>query len=123
MLLRTSFLVLCLGLSGAALAQTGSPLNPGPRVTAPAPTKPTAAPTKPAPTTPTPAVPVAQPALVDINSATREELDALPGVGEARAKKIVRKRPYSGKDDLWRRKILPRPVYEAIKDRIVAKQK
>lgn len=115
-MLRACLLFL-LVLSGTAFAQSVSPLNPGPRATTPAPA------IAPAPAPAQPSAPVAQPALVDINSATRAELDALPGVGEARAKKIVRKRPYAGKDDLWRRKILPRPVYEAIKDRIVAKQK
>lgn len=60
--------------------------------------------------------------LVDINSASAEELDKLPGVGPARAKAIVANRPYNGKDDLSQRKILPPNVYNQIKDKIIARQ-
>jgi len=61
--------------------------------------------------------------LVDINSASAEELDRLPGVGPARAKAIVANRPYNGKDDLTQRKIIPANVYSQIKDKIIARQK
>ena len=61
--------------------------------------------------------------LVDINSATAEELDKLPGIGPARAKAIVANRPYNGKDDLTNRKIIPANVYNGIKDKIIARQK
>src|SRR5215472_11888695 len=61
--------------------------------------------------------------LVDINSASAEELDKLPGVGPARAKAIIANRPYGGKDDLTQRKIIPPNVYNQIKDKIIAKQK
>jgi len=61
--------------------------------------------------------------LLDINSATAEELDKLPGVGPARAKAIIANRPYNGKDDLAQRKIIPPNVYNQIKDRIIARQK
>jgi DNA uptake protein ComE-like DNA-binding protein len=60
--------------------------------------------------------------LVDINSASAEELDKLPGVGPARAKAIIANRPYNGKDDLNQRKIIPPNVYSQIKDKIIAKQ-
>jgi competence ComEA-like helix-hairpin-helix protein len=60
--------------------------------------------------------------LVDINSASAEELDKLPGVGPARAKAIIANRPYNGKDDLNQRKIIPPNVYNQIKDRIIARQ-
>jgi competence ComEA-like helix-hairpin-helix protein len=63
-----------------------------------------------------------QGALVDINSASAEELDKLPGVGSARAKAIIDHRPYTGKDDLVRRKIIPQNVYDQIKDKIIARQ-
>jgi competence protein ComEA len=61
--------------------------------------------------------------LVDINHASLKELEALPGVGEARAKAIVKGRPYKGKDDLVTKKVIPESVYGDIKERIVAKQK
>ena len=61
--------------------------------------------------------------LVDINSASAEELDKLPGVGPARVKAIIANRPYSGKDDLTQRKIIHANVYNRIKDKIIARQK
>ena len=61
--------------------------------------------------------------LIDINSATQKELDALPGIGEARAKAIIKGRPYKGKDDLVKKKIIPQSEYDKIKDKIIAKQK
>ena len=66
---------------------------------------------------------LAEAALLDINSASRNELDALPGIGPARADAIVKNRPYNGKDDLVNRKIIPQNVYNGIKDRIIARQK
>jgi competence protein ComEA len=60
--------------------------------------------------------------LVDINSASAEELDKLPGVGPARAKAIIEHRPYHGKDDLTNKKIIPENVYNEIKDKIIARQ-
>jgi competence ComEA-like helix-hairpin-helix protein len=61
--------------------------------------------------------------LVDINAASAEELDKLPGIGPARAKAIIANRPYHGKDDLTQRKIIPPNVYNQIKDKIIARQK
>ncbi|TMJ47422.1 MAG: helix-hairpin-helix domain-containing protein [Alphaproteobacteria bacterium] len=60
--------------------------------------------------------------LIDINSASAEELDKLPGVGPARAEAIISHRPYHGKDDLTNRKIIPENVYNEIKDKIIARQ-
>jgi len=65
----------------------------------------------------------AEAALLDINSASEAQLDALPGIGPVRAKAIVAGRPYNGKDDLVNRKIIPANVYNGIKDKIIARQK
>ena len=61
--------------------------------------------------------------LMDINSASAKELASLPGIGEARAKAIIKGRPYKGKDELAQKKIIPQKVYDDIKDQIIAKQK
>lgn len=59
---------------------------------------------------------------LDINSASVAQLKELPGIGEAYSKKIADGRPYARKDQLVSRGILPKNVYEKIKDLIIAKQ-
>jgi competence protein ComEA len=66
--------------------------------------------------------PAAKAPLLDINSASKEELAKLPKIGEARSEAIIKGRPYSGKDDLLKKKILPKDAYNAIKDLVIAKQ-
>jgi competence ComEA-like helix-hairpin-helix protein len=101
-------------LAAPAVAQTTSPSkSPSP-----------AGATEPATTTPSQARtgPQEPAGLVDINAASAEELDRLPGVGPVRAKAIISHRPYNGKDDLVNRKIIPQNVYDQIKDKIIARQ-
>lgn len=93
----------------AQTPQTGTPARPAaPAATMAPAAKPAAAPAK------TP--------LVDLNSASKDELDALPGIGSMRAEAIIKGRPYKGKDELLRKKVIPSNVYNGIKDRVIAKQ-
>jgi DNA uptake protein ComE-like DNA-binding protein len=61
--------------------------------------------------------------LIDINTADEKTLMTLKGVGEVTAKKIIKSRPYGGKDDLVKKKIVTEKVYADIKELIIAKQK
>jgi competence protein ComEA len=99
---RKSFMAECLAGKPASATTTAAPT-----------------PAKPAATTTAPS----QAGLIDINTASKEQLDALPQVGSARAEAIIKGRPYKAKNELVDRYILPQNAYDAIKDKIIAKQK
>ncbi len=103
---------LLIGATGSAFAQKQEAAKPA---AAPAPAAKAEA-------KPAPAAPEAKKEPMDINSATEKDLATLPKIGDARAKAIIKGRPYSGKDDLINKKIIPQDAYDAIKDVIIAKQ-
>ncbi len=108
---RNAFLALCLCAAAAfatqSFAQAVQPAAPGKASPAPA---------------AKPAAKAAATQLLDINTASEQELSALKGIGDVRAANIVKNRPYKGKDELVQKKILPAGVYAGIKDKIIAKQ-
>ena len=100
-LMPALLLPLLLGVSGALLAADKDPKAPA-----------KAAATQPAADN-----------KIDINHAKADELMKLDGIGEARAKAIIKGRPYKAKDELVEKNILPQAVYDKVKENIIARQK
>jgi competence protein ComEA len=122
--LRMNFTVLLLVLAGALGMATGQTPSKSGTKTAPAAKTSQGAATA-APATgaqkPSAATPKATTgAQIDINAATADQLKTLPGVGDAYAKRIIDGRPYTAKNQLTQKGILPQATYDKIKDQIVA---
>ena len=108
---------LALGLLASAPAMAQAPAPAAPSKMAPA------APSKMAPATESKMAPAPKAELLDLNSASIEALETLPGIGKAYSAAIVKGRPYKGKDELVQKKIVPEKTYDGIKDKVIAKQK
>ncbi len=125
MIRRTALTALAFGLLAvsAASAQSAATATPAAPATKQQPT-PAA---KPAPATPaTPAKPAAastkKAELLDLNTATREQLVALPGIGETYADAIIKNRPYKSKSELVSKKIIPAAAYKKVRTHVIAHQ-
>jgi competence protein ComEA len=107
--MKRFIILVCVLVSVATTAAVAGQSNPKP---APPASKPAA----------TQAKPAAKPELLDLNTATREQLEALPAIGTAYAQKIIDGRPYKAKNELVSKKIVPQATYDKIKEHVVAKQ-
>jgi competence protein ComEA len=101
--------------ASTAFAQTTQPTTPPARPGQPTAPAAPAAPAAPRAATPAPA---AQGTLVNLNTATKEQLDSLPQIGDARAAAIIAKRPYKDWADFTAKNVVPANAEAAIKDKV-----
>ena len=59
--------------------------------------------------------------LIDLNTASRDDLMALDGIGEVRADAIIRARPFRAKTELVERRLIPEHLYEKLADKVMAR--
>jgi competence protein ComEA len=114
--LMAQIAVLCFALSlvsGVTVAQNSEPGGNSPEIIAAA---------APAQSTMAPAAKPAAADKLDINTATKDQLKALSGIGDVYSQKIIDGRPYRAKNELVQKKIIPQATYDKIKDQIIAKQ-
>ena len=105
--------LVAVALAGPALAQSKTnPPKSGTATSAPAPAAKKAGSTS-----------TAAAKLIDLNSASKADLQTLPGIGDALSQKIIDGRPYARKDQLVTKKIIPQATYDKIKDQVIARQK
>jgi competence protein ComEA len=106
----------------APVAKPAMPAPAAPAATAPAPAKPAAtapaAAAKPAVAAPAAAT---APKLVNLNSATADQLDTIPNIGEKRSEAIIKGRPYVATQDLVTKKVLTQGIFDKIKDKVTVK--
>ena len=69
----------------------------------------------------TPPAAAPQASLIDLNSASRDDLMSLEGIGEVRADAIIRARPFKAKTELVERRLIPEALYDKIADKVMAR--
>jgi len=117
-LMLSTLATLALLTAGAASAQTAAPAKPAPAAATAA--KQTMQDTTHAAKKATAAKPAKQ--LLDLNTATREQLVALPGIGDTYADAIIKARPFKSRSELVSKKIVPASNYKKFHTMVTAKQ-